>query len=158
MPPSKLALAIVWLSVLSVPAPAQEAVGSASTQAGEYRLIYSAVRSDAVPEAIARHHGLPAEAGSVLLNVTVQHRGRNVAAMIDARAINLAEQMREIEMHETYANDLVSYIGIVNIANREVVDFQLEILPEGATDPITLEFREEFVPIPGARDEVEDPR
>ena len=51
-------------------------------------------------------------------------------------------------MHESVANDLVSYVGVVQIADREVLDFDLEVLPEGASRPIRLRFREEFLPHP----------
>lgn len=152
------ALAVAWLWVPLPQTAAQDDAGATREQIGEYTLVYSAVRSDAVPEAVARRHGLPADSESVLLNVTVQHRGENIPASIDARAVNLAEQVRAIEMHETVANDLVSYLGVVEIADREVLDFQLEILPQGADQAITLEFREEFVPIPEARDAIVNPR
>lgn len=115
---------------------------------GEYTLVYSVVRSDALVEAVARRHGLPTTPGALLLNVTVQHQGDNVPASIEARAVNLARQVRYIEMHETEANDLVSYIGIVEVADQEVLDFHLEVLPRGAEEPFRFAFRESALPVP----------
>lgn len=118
---------------------------------GEYRVIYGAVRSDALPEEVARRHGLPTNSDAVLLNVTVQRGGANVPATIEARAVNLAGQSRDVQMHETVANGLVSYIGVIEIAEREVLDFELSVVPEGAARAMRLEFREEFLPAPLGR-------
>jgi hypothetical protein len=113
---------------------------------GDYTLLYSAVPSDTLPEEMARRYGLPQRSDAVLLNVTVQREGMNIRARIEARATNLALQQREIEMLESVANDLVSYVGVVEIADREVLDFELDILPEGAERPLRIEFRQNFLP------------
>jgi hypothetical protein len=118
------------------------------SQIGDYTVIYSAVPSDTLPEEMARRYGLPQRSDAVLLNVTVQREGMNVPARIEARATNLALQQREIEMLESVANDLVSYVGVVEIAEREVLDFELDILPEGAEQPLRFEFRQNFLPQP----------
>jgi len=127
---------------------------------GDYTLIYSATPADTLPEEAARRHGIAADSNTVLLNVTVQRDGANLPARIDARAVNLAGQAREIDMQETVANDLVSYTGTVEIADREVLDFDLEVLPEGAAEPFGLEFRQAFTPLPrgGAETESGVPR
>ncbi|MBN1237569.1 MAG: DUF4426 domain-containing protein [Gammaproteobacteria bacterium] len=113
---------------------------------GEYTLLYGAVPSATLPEEVRRRHDIPLGTDTVLLNVTVQRGGENVRAQIDATATNLAGQSRDVEMNETVANGLVSYVGIVDVAEQEVLDFELEVLPEGAAEPFGVEFREEFVP------------
>lgn len=115
-------------------------------QLDDYTVIYSAVRADTLPEETARRHGLPTHSNAALLNVTVQRGGMNVEAAIDASATNLARQHRMIEMRETVANDLVSYMGVVEIADREVLDFVIDIRPEGAERSYRIEFRETFLP------------
>lgn len=116
-------------------------------QFGDYTVIYSVVRSDALADEIARQHGVPSNREAALLNVTVQRSGANVPAQIDVEAVNLAQQTREIEMMATVANGFVSYVGVVDVSEREVVDFHLEILPEGAAAPIDFTFRESFFPV-----------
>ena len=122
--------------------------GPYRAEIGEYTLIYSAVRSDALPAEMARRHGLPERANAVLVNVTVQRDGDNIPAQISAAATNLAQQRREIDIEESVANGFVSYIGVVDIANREVLDFEIQVLPEGASSPLEISFREEFLPQP----------
>lgn len=117
-------------------------------QLDDYTVIYSVVRSDTLPEETARRHRLPANTNAALLNVTVQRDGMNVEAAIDASATNLARQRREIDMHETVANNLVSYVGVVEIADREVLDFIVDLRPEGAEQSYRIEFRETFLPNP----------
>lgn len=122
--------------------------GPYQSEIGDYTVIYSVVRSDTLPVEEASRHGLPADPNAVLVNVTVQRGGENVTAQMNAIVTNLAEQQREIEMRESVANDLVSYIGVVEIADREVLDFTIDILPEGTDAPFRLEFRETFLPQP----------
>jgi hypothetical protein len=119
-------------------------------QFGEYTVFYSAVRSDSLPDEMARRHGLPARADAVLLNIAVRREGMNVPARVEARATNLAQQVRMIDMNRSEANDYVSYLGVVDIADQEVLDFHVEIQPEGAAEAFTLEFRGEFLPMPRA--------
>ncbi len=129
-------------------AAAQVGAGPHQTEVGDYTLIYSAVRSDALPDIMARRHGLPANSNAALLNLTVQRDGRNVRAEVRASATNLAQQTREIDMAESIESNFVSYIGVIEIADREVLDIELEVQPEGAASPIEVSFRQEFLPQP----------
>lgn len=122
--------------------------GPYQTEFGDYTLIYSVVRSDSLPEEEARRHGLPSDPNAALLNVTVQRGGENVRARIEATATNLAEQRRTIDIYESMTNDFVSYIGVIDIADREVLDFTVDVLPEEAERPLRIEFRETFLPHP----------
>jgi hypothetical protein len=142
--PARALCCLVPLLLLALAVQAQ----LTSEQFGAYTVHYGAVASDALPDEVAQRHGLPANSEAVLLNVTVQQDGANVPARIEARAVNLAQQTRDIEMYETVANDLVSYLGVVEIAEREVLDFQVDVLPQGASEPLRIEFREEFLPNP----------
>ena len=137
-----LALCVVALSLCA--ATVERRPGFVRVTTADYTLRASAVRSNLLPEATLREHGLAADDLAVLLNVTVMHEGRNVPAEVQARAINLAQQVEEVEMHATRANDLVSYTGISNTAPTEVLRFEIEVLPEGASDPIHVEFQESF--------------
>lgn len=139
------------LALPFAPSSAQDGPGVHRSEVGGYTVIYSAVRSDALPEIMAREHGIPASEDAALLNVTLEQSGENLSAQsITATATNLAEQLREIEMKETVANNFVSYLGVVEIAEREVLDFEIEVVPEGASQPIVIRFREEFLPEPRA--------
>lgn len=146
----------VFLRNLALAAPLALAMPLVAGQApyrkefDDYTVVYSAVRADTIPEEVARRHALPSTSNAALLNVTVQRDGANVEAVIDARATNLARQTRDIEMRETVANELVSYLGVVEIADREVLDFVIDVMPEGARQSYRIEFRETFRPKPRA--------
>ena len=153
-----LSIALLWLyacaeresssvddAAVSIPSAARDSSSARPDgtplreQFGEYTLIYSVVRSDALADDVARRHGVPSNADAALLNVTVQHRGANIPAEVNVRAVNLAQQSRDVEMIPTVASDLVSYLGVVEV----------EDLPYGATTPFTFTFRESFFPTPG---------
>lgn len=115
-------------------------------QVGEYTILSSTTRSDALPAETAERHNLPQSDEAAILNVTVQREGRNVEADVNVRVTNLAQQIRDIEMRETRANDRVSYLGIIDLAPRETLTIDLEILPAGETEPIRLSYQRSFMP------------
>lgn len=125
----------------SDPAPFSESFG-------DYSVLASAVPSSTLPEEARSAHGIPADSDAVLLNVTVRLRGENVRARINATATNLAGQEKEIDMNESVANGFVSYVGLVDIGDSEVLSFDVEVLPEGAQEAHAFEFRQAFAPVP----------
>jgi hypothetical protein len=115
-------------------------------RAGNYTVHYNVVPAHVLPEVTRVEHSVPPGAEGVL-NVAVLEGDRNVAARIEATAVNLAEQHREIEMRQVVENGLVSYLGIVEAPDSLVLDFRLEIVPFGSDEPIVIEFRERLKPV-----------
>lgn len=136
----------VALATESEPIRSVEAAEIVRIESGPYVLQSSATRSDVLPRESAAAHGLPWSSNAVILNLSVRRAGTTVPAQVEARATNLAEQVRDVEMHETRANDMVAYLGVIEIAPREVLTFDISVLPEGESEPIPMRYRSEFLP------------
>jgi hypothetical protein len=120
-----------------------------SRQFGEYTVFYTAVETDALPEAMLRKYRLPPPGtDAVLLNVAVQLAGKNVPADVEARVINLADETHRITMRETEANGMLAYLGVVHLDTPGVLTFELEIRPRGAAMPLRMTFQRNFMPVP----------
>lgn len=111
-------------------------------RAGDYTLRASTVRSDMLAPVTAQAHGIERSATRGVLNVTVMKDGKTVPATIEAVAHNLTNRPRPVPMTQTTANGYVSHTGAYDFVHGEVLDFRIRATPLGATQPLTLEFRD----------------
>ena len=93
-------------------------------------------------------YGISSTGNTAVLNVTVQKqadgRPRNVPAQVQVQvqARNLLGVETSVDMRRVVANDHVSYLGVYSFLPRQVLDFEISAHPEGAAEPITLQFRD----------------
>ncbi len=106
------------------------------TRQGDHLLRSSTVASDRIDPATARQHGIEPAASRAVLNVLVLRRegaaDTPVAAAVTASMQNLAGVRRDISLREVSENGRVSYVGSYEFLPREVIDFDITALPEGA--------------------------
>lgn len=128
-------------------AHAQNAPPPFRRRIGDYTVFYNAVRTAQLPESVLQQNGLgrPSE-HEVLLDVAVRKNGKTVPARIKARAMNLDYVVKHLKLRASKANGMISYLGTVHIATREVLRFHLRVHPMGARQSYTVEFRERFLP------------
>jgi hypothetical protein len=114
-----------------------------------YKLQASALRSGMLPAPAAERHGIDVAADRGVLNVVVlkEQDGKQVTvpAEVTAIAINLLRETEPIEMREVKENDHVSYIGSFGFQPLRNLRFVINALPQGAIEPIALEFEDRFV-------------
>lgn len=136
------------------------AVNTASAQQsedfGDYVVHYSAVNTDLIPPEISQQYGIQRSGNRAMLNVTVLKKVMNMAgtpvqAQVDAGAVNLTGQRRDIPMREiidrpTEAGDAggIYYVGDFVVRNMETYQFRVSIQVDGREEPMELEFRQEF--------------
>ena len=120
-----------------------------STHAGGYTIHHNALTTDNLPVQVASAYKIQRSKNRALLNVSVIRdepgtTGIPVHARIRAVAQNLYGQIRPIEMREVVEDTAIYYIADFPVANREVLNFQLEIMPEGGRYPLRASMRQEF--------------
>ena len=115
---------------------------------GDYRVFYNAFSSDMLEPQIARSYELPRSRFRGLLNITVQRRTdsgyEGVPAQVDAQAVNLSQQLKKIPVKEVREGEVVYYLGVFPITNRETLDFDVTVSPEGSQTPMAIRFRQQF--------------
>ena len=67
-----------------------------------------------------------------------------VRANITASASNLTGQFRTFKMREVDEGNSIYYLSEFHVAHEEMLTFSLQILPEGSTKTLTVEFRQKF--------------
>ena len=116
---------------------------------GDYTVHYNAITTDALQPAVARAYGITRSKNRVLLNVTVLKRlmgttGKPVSADVSARAINLNNQLKAMEMRKVDEGGAIYYLGEVTVDHGETLTFIVDVSPEGTDKVHTVEFQQRF--------------
>ena len=117
---------------------------------GDYTVHYSAFTTDVLNPAVARNYHIQRSKNRALLNVSVLKKvmgttSKPVRATISGSAINLNQQLRDLDVRELTEDGAIYYIALVNVSNNETLKYTLHIIPEGETTPFTLSFDQAFV-------------
>ncbi len=115
-----------------------------------YRVHYSAFNSTIIAPEIARAYGLNRSHYRGILNITVQRKEGDALtypaadANLQVEATNLADQTRQIAMQRIEEGDAIYYIGEFPVSHREVLNFRVDVQPEGSDQNYDLRFRQQF--------------
>ena len=146
LPRFALRLAAAACVFLSCPAAAQTAI-----ERGDFTVHYSAIPSTTLAPEVARQYAITRSAGRALLNLAVLKRAadgepRAVTARISGAATNPNGQRQTLALREVREGDAIYYLAEPRIAARDTLDFELAVVPEGASSAIEVRFRQEFFP------------
>lgn len=142
--------------LLSFAVLANTAIAQQSEDFGDYVVHYSAVNTDLISPEISRQYGIQRSGNRAMLNITVLKKvmdmaGTPVMAEVEAGAVNLTGQRREITMREiidrpSEDNDAggIYYVGDFVVRNMETYQFKVTIQVDGREEPMELQFRQEF--------------
>lgn len=127
--------------------------GLAATQTlqefGDYSVHYNAFTSDTLQPAMAKAYGITRSKNRALLSISILKKslsplGTPVKAKLDAQANNLTGQWKKIDIREINDTNSVYYISEFRVAHEEVLNFTIDIIPEGSTEPLVLKFQQQF--------------
>ena len=125
------------------------AMAENATRTGGYTIHHNALTTDSLPVQVATAYGIQRSKSRGMLNVSVIRdqpgtMGTPVRAQIRAIAKTLYGQIRPIEMREIVEDTAIYYIADFPVANREMLRFEFEIMPEGGRYPLRANMRQEF--------------
>ena len=120
-----------------------------ATRTGGYAIHHNALTTDSLPAQVATAYGLQRSKSRGMLNVSVIREepgtmGTPVRAEIRAVARNLYGQIRPIQMREVVESRAIYYIADFPVAHREVLTFDLEVMPQDGRYPLRATLRQEF--------------
>jgi len=120
-----------------------------ATRTGGYTIHHNALTTDSLPVQVATAYGIQRSKSRALLNVSVIRdepgtMGTAVRAEIRAVAKTLYGQIRPIEMREVVEDKAIYYLADFPVANREMLRFEFEVMPEGGRYPLRATMRHEF--------------
>lgn len=151
-PPARLSRNVAVLltaSVLALLATFANAQGEHMTHAGPYTVRATALKSEFIPDSVAREHNLDPGPEKGILNVVVLKKmpdGQRITvpAAVIAYQRNLLDQRQTVEMRSVKQNDRISYLGTFEFDQLSNFRFTVEVLPQGSEETITLDFEDKF--------------
>lgn len=142
--------ALFGASLLAVLVVAPPVMAQQSQSFDGYTVHYNALNTSQLTPQVAQAYGIQRSSSRALLNITVLRDGEDglsepTHARVEASGKNLTGQRRDIEMREiSDAEGAIYYIGVFRVNNMEMFDFSVSVVPEGATAPLELTFRQQF--------------
>jgi hypothetical protein len=137
------------ISALLMLLPCLSVLADNSTRIPGYTIHHNALNSDFLTPEIADSYGIQRSKYRGLLNVSVIREkpgttGQAVSARIKVKAANLMDIPKNIELREVREGEAIYYLGDFPITDREIVNFRLEVTPEGMTNPVEANLTQQF--------------
>ena len=116
---------------------------------GDYTIHYNAFNSDVLQPSMAEAYGIVRSKNRGMLTITIikkgsEPKGTPVHAKVTASASNLTGQFRKFKIREIDEKISIYYMSVFHVAHEEMLDFVLNVLPEGETQALTVKFRQKF--------------
>lgn len=116
---------------------------------GEYTIHYNAFNTDTLQPAMAEAYNIVRSKNRGMITISVMKKdadmvNKPVRANITASASNLTGQFRKFTVREVDEGNSIYYLSEFHVAHEELLNFALQILPEGSTKPVSVEFRQKF--------------
>ena len=116
---------------------------------GDFVVHYNALSTDQLPPDVARSYGIVRSASRVLLNVVIIRKkegttGEPATGKVVARVSNLTGQLKNMSIRKVDEENAIYYIGEVRVADGEVLVFDIDVTPDGMTEPHNVRFQRQF--------------
>ena len=116
---------------------------------GNYVVHYNAFRSDTLTPEIAKAYQLTRRNNRAAINITVQKKeGDGATTAVKARvtgfASNLTGQVKTLTFKEINEGNAIYYIAETQVSNRERLNFDIKVAPEGETMTSSVKFKQQF--------------
>lgn len=120
-----------------------------STKAGDYTIHHNAFTADTLNPEVAKAYGLQRSKYRGILNVSVVEEAAGTTgsprhASVDVDIVNLTGQRSRIPMRELSDQEAVYYIGEFPVYDRQTIDFEIRVKPQGAQQAHTVKMSQDF--------------
>ena len=116
---------------------------------GDYVVHFNAFRSDNLTPEVAKAYQLTRRNNRMIVNITVQKRAADgttppAKARVTGFASNLTGQVKTLNFKEVYDGDAIYYLAEDQVANEEMLKFEIKVTPEGADITGNVKFKQQF--------------
>jgi hypothetical protein len=117
---------------------------------GDHTLYFNAIRTDRLTPEVATSYGIARSANRALLNISLVKKaegtsGVPVAGQVEARAVNLNGQLKDLKVREVREGEAIYYIGDVAVGNEETLVFTVDATPADGGSRMSVRFQRQFV-------------
>ncbi|MEJ2141152.1 MAG: DUF4426 domain-containing protein [Gammaproteobacteria bacterium] len=118
---------------------------------GEYVVNYNALTTDFIQPKTASENKIKRSKNRGMVTIAIQRKaeankalGKPVTAKVTGYAKNLNGQTRNLSFNLIKEGSAIYYIDDFSVTHQEVVDFVLQIKPDGENKSYSLKFRQQF--------------
>lgn len=116
---------------------------------GDYSVHYSTFTTDMLTAEVARGYNITRSKNRALLNISILKKildtnVKPVRAQVVASATNLSAQLKNLEIKEISDQGAIYYIAEIPISDRETLNFNVTVTPEGETNTYTVTFQQQY--------------
>lgn len=112
---------------------------------GDYTVHYSVFNSTFITPEVARIHKLARAKNRVLVNVSLTQKREGASSLglparVSGTATNLIQQQRPLEFITVSEGEATYYLASLRHTNEEVINFVVNLQPEGSSETFTVRF------------------
>lgn len=117
---------------------------------GSYVIHVNAMTSDGLTPEIAQSYGITRSEDLGLINLVVLEKtdgpgmDQPVPAQVKLATANLTGQLKNVRLQEIRDGVSIYYIGTMPVENRETINFDFDIRPEGSDRTLLARYSHEF--------------
>ncbi len=116
---------------------------------GDYELHFNALGTNQLTPEIAQEYGIVRNPNRVMLTLSILDTsgggiGTAVSGSVEASAVNLTGQLKNIPVREINEGDAIYYIGETTVVDSESLVFTVAVTPADEPDPLTVRFQKQF--------------
>lgn len=116
-----------------------------SEKFGAYTVHYNVFNSKNIPAEVAKIYELTRSKDLALVNISLTKTDNGVTSLglpakISVKAVNLMQQVKELEFKEIKEPDATYYIAPFRHTNEEDIRFEVSVLPDGESKPLKVSF------------------
>ncbi|MGD8641826.1 MAG: DUF4426 domain-containing protein [Gammaproteobacteria bacterium] len=140
----------LWFSILVLGCmPGVSFATPESKSFDDYTIHLNAFNSDTLQPSMAKAYNIIRSKNRGLLTISIVKKslssnGVPVKANVKAKATNLTGQLKDIRIREIHDGDAVYYISEFSVADKEVLDFTIQVTPHNNGGPYVVEMRQQF--------------
>lgn len=126
--------------------PQAQPAGATNATIGQHVIHFSAISTDDLPMEVAQAYDIVRSKNRAMLNLSIvtADGGTPVPADIDVKTVNLTGQAKNITMRRINEQEAIYYIGVLPVANRETLIFEIGVRPDGDTTTHQVKFQRQF--------------
>ncbi len=138
-----------FITLLAIPAAA---FAGGTEDVGDYLVHYNALSTDQLAPAVASAYGVVRSRNRALLNIAITRKqdgttGTPVEARVNVSAANLSGQVKNVKLRKvTEEGDpqAIYYIAEINVADGEMLIFDVNVTPVDHPKTYTVHFKQQF--------------
>ena len=125
-------------------------INDSYAELGQYVVHVNAMSATALTPEVAQAYDIIRSEDRAVINLVVLRKsndlglGMPVTATVGSSAANLTGQLKPMEMREVIDAESIYYLGEVSVDDRETINFDFDIRPEGEKRVLAIRFTHQF--------------